>query len=254
MEAHVRPAHGSKKLLERVEQAMVQQAASHRGAPPCRIFAPPKSSRAESESAAAALEEAGLLERFTESQLFNVVLRWAELDELERHGPIGDDEALAGMRVVATRWERIRLELHTRAVADVVRRRMVEHPIWRKAEEDERTLLEGERMALYQAWRDHPNALTLPGGLVQTLGVLKRRLTEVRLERVADRLRTELAQGRQLPGSLRELGELGRLTDAWNSEFKYEPRGSGATLRSLGRDALPGGDGEDADIVVAVGL
>ncbi len=38
--------------------------------------------------------------------------------------------------------------------------------------------------------------------------------------------------------------------DPWGRSYLYRPVGAGFWLASLGRDGLPGGDGEDADIVL----
>jgi general secretion pathway protein G len=55
----------------------------------------------------------------------------------------------------------------------------------------------------------------------------------------------------EYPPSLEALGGAAREPDPWGNPWKYAPPGPGElrpTLRSLGRDGLPGGIGEDADI------
>ncbi|SES28462.1 type II secretion system major pseudopilin GspG [Rhizobium sp. NFR03] len=40
----------------------------------------------------------------------------------------------------------------------------------------------------------------------------------------------------------------GALTDPWGRPYLYEPKDNGYVVSSLGRDGLPGGDGEDKDV------
>jgi general secretion pathway protein G len=57
----------------------------------------------------------------------------------------------------------------------------------------------------------------------------------------------------KLPASLSDLpkrtGYANRTTDGWNRPLTYELKANGdITLRSLGKDGKPGGQGDDADI------
>ena len=45
-------------------------------------------------------------------------------------------------------------------------------------------------------------------------------------------------------------GTDGRFFDPWDRPYHYEPHGEGLTLKTLGRDGLEGGSGEDADVTV----
>ena len=90
--------------------------------------------------------------------------------------------------------------------------------------------------------------LCIPGIQVPTsartpaaMGMMKRRI--LRYANTDDRL----------PAAIDDLpvieGDCNDTKDAWGREILYEVRGDQVTLTSYGRDATPGGNGPDADII-----
>ena len=67
------------------------------------------------------------------------------------------------------------------------------------------------------------------------------------------RIRAYAAAHRRLPASLSDLPKLeqdrdSELADGWERPIHYRASGQTVTLLSLGKDARPGGTGQDSDI------
>ena len=80
-------------------------------------------------------------------------------------------------------------------------------------------------------------------------------MTRTRMWVVKRRILAYAHQNNRLPASLAEIpvmpGYDNSIEDGWGRALHYEVSGNGTvTLSSLGRDGLPGGEGDDADIVV----
>jgi hypothetical protein len=219
------------KSLEEME---AQLRALHRGEGPCLRWPEPPPPEATS-AAAADLLNARVTPRQV-SPLAVLFLDWNDDSEARHHDASKSDEQLAAMGVGPLQ----------RLVFRPMLRRMESKsalPRMRKqAEEAWRQTPAVEQEGVRAAYERHPSAFTLPG-LIRLLGAMREKLTEERLDVLAAALRARTAP----PERLADLGlPDDALRDGWDQDFKYEP---GVSISSLGRDGVPGGEGDDADRV-----
>ncbi len=77
--------------------------------------------------------------------------------------------------------------------------------------------------------------------------------TVTSMELTAIRIGMYMRQNASLPKSLAVIpereGYYNRTTDGWSRPLIYRHDDDGFSLTSLGRDGVPGGNGEDADVV-----
>lgn len=100
-------------------------------------------------------------------------------------------------------------------------------------------------------------ALVVVGGIVSVdLSASRVAWTELHLRQLETALRAHHEKTGRFPGEdvgLRALVDEGLLRelslDAWGNPFIYTVHGEEVEVGSLGEDGLPGGEGEDADLV-----
>jgi len=78
-------------------------------------------------------------------------------------------------------------------------------------------------------------------------------MTRTTIMLTEERIRQYVARHHRLPPTLTDLPELAEdrdssTLDGWGRPIGYAIEGEVVTLVSLGRDGLPGGDGEDCDV------
>jgi hypothetical protein len=78
-------------------------------------------------------------------------------------------------------------------------------------------------------------------------------MTEGAMTETMFRMEIYLQQKKQLPGTLAVLplrqGHMNSTTDGWGRPLIYTPNDDGYSLKSLGKDGVVGGVGDDADIM-----
>lgn len=94
---------------------------------------------------------------------------------------------------------------------------------------------------------------------VQSLLILPRQLTRTALISVGKRILIYMSKHNKVPPTLMHLpviqGTGNETTDAWRHEIVYEVDATRkVTLKSLGKDGLPGGVGNDSDITCSFPL
>lgn len=96
-------------------------------------------------------------------------------------------------------------------------------------------------------------AALLVGIFVLTERVPPQALTRTTLNLTEQRIYQYAAEYHRLPKALSDLPNLEKnrdsgFVDGWGRPIRYTKEGQKVTLLSLGRDSVPGGSGEDADI------
>ncbi len=99
-------------------------------------------------------------------------------------------------------------------------------------------------------------AMWFAPAVTQQVEVLKVEAARAEMQAMVQQVKSHaLLNGGALPGSLADVDWPSGETpvDLWGQPFQYEPSADGTafTLTCLGADGAPGGEGTDADIVIA---
>jgi hypothetical protein len=226
----------------------------HTGEPPClRYQADAEVPEAELVRVASVFAELGLSVDQT-ADLMGAFLRWGVDREAGLHARSEEDEwtevftehmPLTGRIVFWWKQEQFRQMIATG---------YEKHYAEGAAALEKLTPAQQERV--HALWKAHPGALHV-SNLLKVLYELRRSQTQAGLEVLARALKEHVHQGAPVPESLDALTGLAHeaLRDAWGNDFAYDPEiPGGVRLFSFGSDGIPGGEGEDADLVQDVVL